>query len=162
MSLQYKTTDILRGGLIYTTGDTIAALLAGEFIWLRLLGILLIGSTVYAFEIPNWFNWIDRKVQRAQGWQAALRRTLLAMLYFNPIWIARHILFLKLFMGQFAAIGWNLLSIGLLSFLANIPISLLANFAIQNKVPLRWRFVASAVFSALMAIYYALSAVWFS
>jgi len=153
---------MLRGGLIYATGDTIAALLAGEFSWMRLLGILLIGSTVYAFEIPNWFKWIDQQVNEKQGWQAALRRTFLAMLYFNPLWIARHILFLKLFMGQYAAIGWNLLSVGLLSFLVNIPVSLLANFVIQNKIPLRRRFVASAVFSALMAIYYALSAVWFS
>jgi hypothetical protein len=159
--LQYKLSNILRGGLIYTTGDTLAAMLADEFSWMRMLGILVLGCTVYAFEIPNYFNWIDRQISPKPGFSAALRRTLLAILYFNPLWIARHLLFLKLFMGQYAAIGWNLITIGFISFLVNIPVSLLANYLIQNKVPLGWRFVASAVFSALMAIYYALSAIWF-
>lgn len=160
-NLKYQPADVLRGGLIYASGDTIAALLADEFSWLRMLGILLVGSTVYAFEIPNYFSWIDRRVKQSGGLRAALRRALLAMLYFNPLWIARHVLFLKIFMGQFGQIGWHLLSIGLMSFLVNIPISLLANYLIQNVVPPRQRFVASATFSALMAIYYALSAVWF-
>ncbi len=156
-----ESSNIIRGGLIYATGDTIAALLADEFSWIRLLGILLVGSTVYAFEIPNYFNWIDRRVAQTRSLKAAVRRTLLAMLYFNPLWIARHILFLKIFMGLYGQIGWNLLTIGCWSFLFNIPIAFAVNFLIQNKVPLPWRFVASAVFSALMAVYYALSAIWF-
>jgi hypothetical protein len=36
-------------------------------------------------------------------------------------------------------------------------VALLANFAIQNRLPLRLRFVASALYSALMAVYYAAS-----
>ena len=159
--LSFRFEDVLRGSMIYAAGDTAAALLAGEFSVLRLLGILLIGGTVYAFEIPNYFNWIDRRVQASGGFQSALQRALLAMAYFNPLWIARHILFIKLFQGEWAQIGWGLLATGLASFLVNIPISLLANLIIQNKIPLRWRFVASAVFSALMAVYYALSAIWF-
>ena len=152
---------MLRGGLIYTAGDTAAALLTGAFSPARTLGILLVGATVYAFEIPNYFRWIDRRVTGATGPGAAIRRTGLAMLYFNPLWIARHLLFIRLFSGQFNQIGWPLLHTGLTSFLVNIPISLTANYLIQNRVPLRWRFVASAAFSALMAVYYALSAVWF-
>jgi len=50
-----------------------------------------------------------------------------------------------------------LLNIAFLSFAVNIPISFFANFIIQTKTKLHWRFVASATFSALMAIYYALS-----
>jgi len=45
----------------------------------------------------------------------------------------------------------------MLSFVANIPISFVANYLIQNKFKLPWRFMASAIFSALMAIYYAMS-----
>ena len=161
MKLAYKMTNIVRGGLIYTLGDTTAALLSNEFSWWRVLGILLIGSTIYAFEIPNYFSWIDKKVNQSGG-VASLKRTGLAMLYFNPLWIARHILFIKLISSHPEQIHWGLLEIGLISFVVNIPISLLANFLIQNKIKLEWRFMASAIFSAIMAVYYALSAIWFS
>lgn len=159
--MEYKLSNVIRGGLIYATGDTVAALLSDGFSWPRVAGILLVGCTVYAFEIPNYFRWIDRQMRRPEGLRAALWRTLLAMLYFNPVWIARHLLFLYLCTARFDAIGWSLLAVGTKSFLVNIPVSLAANYTIQNKIPLRWRFVASAVFSALMAVYYALSAIWF-
>ncbi|MGB0523920.1 MAG: hypothetical protein ACPGJS_13215 [Flammeovirgaceae bacterium] len=161
MKFEYKVSNIIRGGVIYTTGDTLAAIISNAFLWERMLGILLIGCTVYAFEIPNYFKWIDQKVGAVNGIQDAMKRTALAILYFNPIWIARHILFLKLFSAQYDQIDWNLLEIGLISFAVNIPISIAANYLIQNKVNLEWRFLASALFSALMALYYALSAIWF-
>ena len=78
-------------------------------------------------------------------------------MYFNPIWIWRHLLFIKIFSGNLAQINMNLFFIACFSFLVNIPISLIANYTIQNKIKLGWRFLASAIFSALMAIYYALS-----
>lgn len=162
MKLEYKLSNIVRGGIIYTSGDTIASFLTDEFSWIRMLGILLVGCTVYAFEIPNYFKWIDSKVGKDSGFKGSMKRTGLAILYFNPIWIARHILFIKLFSEQFEAINWSLLEIGLISFAVNIPISVIANYLIQNKIKLDWRFLASAIFSALMAIYYALSAIWFS
>lgn len=154
-------TNIVRGGLIYTTGDTIAAFISDEFSWLRVLGILLVGCTVYAFEIPNYFKWIDSKVGASTGFKSSMKRTGLAILYFNPIWIARHILFIKLFSDHYKQISWSLLEIGLISFVINIPVSVIANYLIQNKIRLDWRFLASAIFSAIMAIYYALSAIWF-
>ncbi len=46
------------------------------------------------------------------------------------------------------------------SFLINAPASLLVNYYIQNKVSAEWRFVASAIFSGVMAVYYAVSATW--
>lgn len=159
--MEYKKSNIIRGGLIYLAGDTTAALIADEFSWERLLGILLIGCTLYAFEIPNYFNWIDKKVGKASGFASSMKRTGLAILYFNPLWIARHLFFIKLFSGQTDQLSLGLLEIGLKSFAVNIPISIIANYLIQNKVKLSWRFLASALFSALMAIYYALSAVWF-
>ena len=162
MALEYKINNIIKGGIIYATGDTIAAFISDDFSWMRLLGILFIGATIYAFEIPNYFKWIDKKVNSSGGFIIAMKRALLAMLYFNPLWIARHILFIKIVSSDFDAIGWGLLTTGLISFLINVPVSLFANYLIQNKIDLKHRFLASAIFSGIMAIYYSLSAVWFA
>lgn len=161
-SLHYKKQNILKGALIYSAGDTIAALLLDEFSWYRLLGMMFIGATFYAFEIPNYFDWIVKKTQFLKGIKATLTKTVLAIAYFNPLWIARHLLFIKLFSGKFETIGFHLLEIAFWSFLVNIPISFIANYIIQNRFKLKWRFMGSAVFSALMAIYYALSETIFS
>ncbi len=123
----------------------------------RLLGMVLIGATIYAFEIPNYFAWIDKKTGSYTGIKKTLAKTGLAIAYFNPLWIFRHLAFIKLFSGNYEQINSNLMIIALWSFLANIPISFVANYLIQNKVRLDWRFMASAIFSAIMAIYYALS-----
>tara|TARA_B100000809_G_C15108602_1_gene519689 strand:+ start:1349 stop:1723 length:375 start_codon:yes stop_codon:yes gene_type:complete len=124
--------------------------------------MMIIGATFYAFEIPNYFDWIVKKTEHLKGLKATLTKTILAVLYFNPLWIARHLLFIKLFSGQFEAIGFNLLEIALWSFIINIPISFVANYIIQNRFKLKWRFMGSAIFSALMAIYYAMSETLFS
>jgi uncharacterized membrane-anchored protein YitT (DUF2179 family) len=124
--------------------------------------MILIGATFYAFEIPNYFDWIVKKTQDLNGLKATFTKTILAISYFNPLWIARHLLFIKLFSGQLEAIGFNLLDIAFWSFLVNIPISFIANYIIQNRFKLKWRFLGSAVFSAIMAVYYALSETLFS
>jgi len=157
MKVSYSKSNIIRGALIYSTGDIIASLLLNEFMWSRLLGMIIIGATVYAFEIPNYFHWIDKKTANLEGILKTLSRTGLAILYFNPIWILRHLFFIKLFSGHLNEIGYNLLIIAIWSFLVNIPISIVANYIIQNKIHLKWRFLASAIFSGLMAVYYALS-----
>ena len=151
----YTWPDVLRGMTIYAVGDTIAALVLREFFWMRLAGIMVVGGALYALEIPNYFQWIDSR--RAGKFQ----RTVLAMLYFNPLWIARHILFIKLFSGRFDQIGWHLVRVGAWSFLTNVPFSAAGNYLIQNVIPLRHRFLRSALFSAMMAIYYAVSSYWF-
>ncbi len=125
--------------------------------WSRLFGMLIIGATVYAFEIPNYFYWIEKKTINLSGISKTLAKTALAILYFNPLWIARHLFFIKLFSGNLQEVGSNLLIISLWSFLVNIPISFIANYIIQNKFHFKWRFIASAIFSGLMAIYYAFS-----
>lgn len=157
IKLQYTRHNIIRGAIIYSTGDTIASLLLNEFSIYRLIGMILIGATVYAFEIPNYFAWIDRKTSNLNGIQKTLAKTGLAIAYFNPLWIFRHLAFIKLFSGNYEQIDSGLLLIAFWSFLANIPISFIANYIIQNSIKLNWRFLASAIFSALMAIYYALS-----
>ncbi len=128
-----------------------------EFSIYRLLGMVLIGATIYSFEIPNYFSWIDKKTISYNGIKKTLAKTGLAIAYFNPLWIFRHLAVIKLFSGNYQQINSSLLLIAFWSFLANIPISFIANYMIQNKVRLDWRFMASAIFSALMAIYYALS-----
>lgn len=151
------------GAIIYATGDTIAALILGEFSPARTLGMMLIGATIYAFEIPTCFHYIDlRTAKMKRGLRNAITRTLLAFLYFNPLWIARHLLFITILNGNWDAINPSLLKVALLSWLANIPISLVGNAIIQIKLPLRWRFIGSAIFSGLMAIYFAMSGIWFS
>ena len=162
MKLHYRRSDIIKGLLVYSIGDSIAAILLGEFLIARLLGVMLIGATVYAFEIPNYFNWIETKTNAKTGRKKAMRKTLLALLYFNPIWIFRHLLFLKIFSLEFGFSFKNILIISFYSFLVNIPISFFGNFIIQNKIKLNHRFLASAIFSALMAVYYALSETIFS
>ena len=119
--------------------------------------MVLIGATLYAFEIPNYFNWIVKKTANLSGVKLTLTKTVLAIAFFNPLWIARHLFFIKLFSGNLNDINMNLLEIAFWSFLVNIPISFITNYIIQNKIYLKWRFLASAIFSALMAIYYALS-----
>ncbi len=119
--------------------------------------MMLIGATIYAFEIPNYFIWIDKKTKSLKSLKKTIARTGLAIAYFNPIWVLRHLAFIKLFLGNYNEINTDLLTIALLSFTVNIPISFTVNFIIQNKIHLNWRFIASAIFSALMAIYYALS-----
>jgi len=151
------------GAIIYAAGDTTAALILGQFSPLRTLGIMLIGATIYAFEIPTCFHYIDRYTAKIENRiRHALSRTLLAFLYFNPLWIARHILFITILNGDWSAINSGLLKAALLSWLLNIPLSLTGNAIIQLKLPLKWRFIGSAIFSGLMAIYYALSGVWFN
>ena len=155
--LSYTRPNIIRGAIIYSAGDTLAALLLNEFSWYRLLGMVCIGATIYAFEIPNYFNWIDKKTKDFPNYKLTLAKTGLAIAYFNPLWIFRHLVFIKLFTGNLDQIDVSLFQIALWSFLVNIPISFIANYLIQNKVRLNWRFLASAIFSAIMAIYYALS-----
>ncbi len=150
----------LRGGLIYAGGDSIASALTGDFLLQRALGIFLIGSTLYAVEIPAYFRWLDKSFSQAGRWQP-IKKAVLAQAFFNPIWIARHLAFVKLFSNRWREIDWRLLNLGTDSFLHILPIGLLMNYIIQNRVPLNRRFLASAAYSASMAVYFALSEVLF-
>ncbi|MBX7042378.1 MAG: hypothetical protein K1X85_05700 [Ignavibacteria bacterium] len=151
----------LIGGLIYMTGDTIAALITGDVGIVRSAGMFAIGSTLYAFEIRNYFRWIEKKVNELPGVKRKIMKTMMALTYFNPLWIARHLCFIYILSGQWALISAGVLKTAALSFMFNIPVSVTANYIIQNRIPLTYRFWASAVFSGLMAIYYSMSGKWF-
>lgn len=149
------------GGIIYMTGDTIAAFLYHEADLWRSIGIFAVGSTLYAFEIKTYFRWIDKKVNVFGGLKRIWIKTCLALIYFNPLWIARHLCIVFLLSGKVDQINITILQTAFSAFLFNIPVSVLANYIIQNKTPLEYRFWASAVFSGVMAIYYSMSSVWF-
>ncbi|WP_341325376.1 hypothetical protein [Methylotuvimicrobium sp. KM2] len=150
----------MSGALIYAAGDGGAALLTGEFQWPRLLGMMLVGGLLYAIEIPAYFSWLARRFG-GSDLRNRILRALLAQAFFNPLWIARHIALIYCVSGRFAELGWQLLNIGLASFLRIVPLAFAANYLIQNYIPLRWRFFYSAVFSATMAVYYAMSEAFF-
>ena len=154
--------DVRNGAVIYAAGDTLAACMLGRFSWTRLAGMALVGGTIYAFEIPAYFRWIDQRTQRpSSAFRRAATRTGLALLYFNPLWIARHLFFIACFDGSWHTINLGLLRTALLSWLLNIPLSAAGNLLIQVGLPLQWRFVGSAVFSGLLAVYYAWAGVRF-
>lgn len=153
--------EIWRAGLIYGGGDLAATLITGHVQPMRTLGIFLIGALLYAPEIRWYFGWLERSRPNPRGFGPRLQRAALAWLWFNPLWIARHALFIRWLSGRPHPFDAGLLTIGFTSFALNMPVALTANYLIQNRLPLRWRLTGSASFSALMAVYYALSEVWF-
>lgn len=157
MKLSYTRKNILNGALIFCIGDTAASFILNEFSLIRFFGISIIGGTIYAFEVPNVFNWIEINTASKSDFYKKILKCIYAVLYFNPLWIARHLFFINVLKLQWNEINWELLSIGLHSFLWNLPLGLTANYIIQNKIKLKWRFIVSASYSSIMAIYYALS-----
>lgn len=157
------TTNQLRGLIIYPLGDAIAQLIIGEFNAVRLLFLGIVGGFLYSYEINKWFGFIEKKFENP------LIKTFSAIGYFNPLWIGRHLFFIELAINPALLLDgselWckiqSLIVMGSKSFIGAILISVIANFIIQNKIQFKHRFMASATFSALMAVYYALSRVWF-
>jgi len=158
----FNKKNIINGAIIYGIGDSIGSLILNEFSWIRLIGLSLIGGTVYAIEIPAFFDWLETYSKKFSLKKSQTVKVILSTLFFNPIWIARHFIFIFLFSGNLASINMNLLHIAWLAYITPLPITLLANYLIQNKVNLTWRFPASSIFSALMVIYFALSKIIFN
>ncbi len=157
----YTRSNIVRGALVYCIGDTIAALITNDLSLHRSLGMALIGATFYAFEIPNYLLWLHGREFKIRFIPAKLIKPFLFQLYFNPFWVARHILFINLISFTPENISWNLISVGFISFIFQLPVSLPCNYIIVEVIPYRWRFFASAILSALMAVYFAMSETWF-
>lgn len=153
----------IRGLIIYPLGDTIAQLILGDVNVLRITILAVVGCFLYSFEIGKWFGYIEKKFKNP------FLKTCLAVAYFNPLWIARHFLFIELALHpQLFTNGHDFIQLlnrvvlsGCRSFAGAVLVSLVANYLIQNKVPLKNRFLLSACFSACMGIYYALAKTWF-
>lgn len=155
----FFTRDRKAGFIIYPLGDAVAQLLLGEVSYLRILVLSAAGGIIYAFEIPKWFSYIEYRFSK--HWF----KTVAAILYFNPLWIARHLFFIAfslnpsivMSLGALSDTIWNCMIGGTKSFTGAIILSLIGNFLIQNVIGLKHRFMASSIFSGIMAIYYALS-----
>ena len=153
--------NIVTGAVLFAAGDSIGAFIMGEFLLQRMLGMMVLGGTLYSWEIPTYFAHLHRRFNQ-QGYPNAFKRTLAAGLFFNPLWIARHLVFIKLFAGQWQTIDLDILVIATESFVLCFPFSLLANYLIQNVILFRWRFLVSSIYSALTVIYFALSEMIFA
>jgi hypothetical protein len=154
-----KKSESIKGALVFGMFDAIAAIILGEFSWLRLVGMSLMGATFYAIEIPSFFAWIEEKSHTMKSWQGKLYKTLMTAVYFNPLWVARHMCLIYLLNQQ--KFGWEVMSTAWLSFWYGLPVSLAANYVIQNHITMQYRFLASAIFSGGMVVFYAVSAVYF-
>ncbi len=154
-----ERSEIIKGAITFGVFDTIAAIILGEFSWLRLFGMTLIGGSIYAIEIPSFFAWIENKSKSMSQSGGKWFKTLMTVAYFNPLWIARHMCFIYLLNQQ--SISWDVLGAAWQSFVYGMPVSVVINYLIQNQVPIKHRFLVSSLFSGCMAIFYAVSAVIF-
>lgn len=178
--------DVLWGFLIYAVGDLIGQVILRQVSLVRTLGFGFIGGTVYALEIPIWFRLIEGTTCRPDE-QSRLRwlfrrpaedgvcrfnslgRTIAALVYFNPVWLARHMFFISCLtslaagtaLGSPGTVFVRLIPVACKSFLVKIPLAFIGNYAVQNWIPLRGRFAGSAAFSAVNAVWYAVSKVLF-
>jgi hypothetical protein len=183
---RWQLLDMLRGFLIYAAGDLIGQVIVGQASLVRTIGFGFIGATIYALEIPIWFRLIEgttcdpaqqprlRGLFRNPDESGICRlnsvgKTIMALVYFNPVWLARHMFFISLLnclatntpLGNPWLVFVHLLPVAGKSFLIKIPLALAGNYVVQNFVALRWRFVGSATFSAINAVWYAVSKVIF-
>lgn len=175
--------DVLVGWLVYPAGDLLGQLITGHISPLRIVVMALAGGLIYRYEVPWWFRQLDRHEFEASTiarWKFLrhfvrdvasdrhlnwLGRTVGAILYFNPLWIARHLLFIRLAVSNFSLSVFTplLASLGAMvitaskSFAVNLPISFAGNYVIQMRIPLRWRFLGSSIFSGILATAYALA-----
>ncbi len=154
----YDRKRMFAGFFIYALGDSIATALLQQLLWQRCVGLMLVGGLLYAQEIPRYFAWLDRKFPASPSIKRRMCKALAAELWFNPLWIVRHFALLQLLSGNWSNIIWSeLFARACTSFYyAFIPL-FIANYGIQNVLPLRWRFVASASLSASMGVYFALA-----
>lgn len=155
----YTSRDLLTGLLIYGIGDLTASLLTDELSLLRAVGMALVGTCLYGLEIPHYFRWVERQTRGLSGAKLVASKTALAMLYFNPLWVVRHLAIISWLNGENFELV--ILPIALKSFVSALPLTIVANIVIQNLIALKYRFMASALFSCFMAITYPLLAAWF-
>lgn len=174
------------GWFMYPAGDLLGQLLMGQFSFSRMIVLTLVGGVIYKWEIPRWFSHIEKQNFKAQtidkykvlkpftqtlengqikfNW---IGKTLCASLYFNPIWIFRHLLFILLAITPLTALVFpdfltSTLIIATISFFTNLPITVVGNYLIQEHLSLKYRFMGSALLTTVLNIKYAIEFVYFS
>ncbi len=181
LSIPVSKTDKLSGWILYPLSDGLAQLILGDISYLRILFVALLGRYVYAIEIPKWFGflsvwhrttiptgllrgfWVKTGEHYYFNW---LSKTIGATLWFNPLWIARHMLVLELAnivsgKTNFFTFLPQALHLGTVSFIGQFPVAIIVNYIIICRLPDRSRFIWSSVFSGILAIYYAVGKVYF-
>lgn len=171
----------LAGWVLYPLGDLIGQVIMGDPSLSRYITITVVGGVLYRFEIPKWFGFLDRfrlekdSIQKHRllryfvneattdgpfkfNW---LGKTIGAALFFNPLWIARHLFFIAVATTPFHDINWieilgSTLRAGSISFLTNLPICIIGNYFIQEHLSLKYRFLGSALLTTLLNIKYAM------
>ncbi|MCB0832943.1 MAG: hypothetical protein KDC45_05740 [Bacteroidetes bacterium] len=151
--------DRKAGLIVYPLGDAVGMAILGSFSLERICALGLAGALLYASEIPWWFGTIERR------WKKPWVKTVAAIAYFNPLWIARHFLIIQLVEEPFSfrntSVAWaqieEAVRLGVKSFVGAVVLSIVGNYIIQNRIRLEHRFLASALFSGGMAMYYAFS-----
>jgi hypothetical protein len=181
---RHQFRNILEGLLVYGLGDLFAQIILGNPSIVRTIGVGFIGGTVYALEVPLWFRMIEGtfchasdKIRACQMFKEPNQenicyldykgRTLMAMSYFNPIWIARHMFFLSLLNAISTGIAFtspfriflHLIPVAAKSFLICIPITVIGNYVVQNRIQMKYRLIGSAVLSAICVFWFAISKV---
>lgn len=175
--------DIFVGLMMYPMGDLIGQVITGDISLWRTIAVALIGAFLYRLEIPRWFAYLDHLRWNNRGSSPLTMITRLdqdgtrrlnwlgktggAMLYFNPLWIARHVFIITLATTAWAELTltvalWQALSVGLKSFITNLPFSIAGNFIVQQCLPLRFRFMGSATLTMLFTIKYAVELRFFN
>ncbi|MBX9880183.1 MAG: hypothetical protein K2Y22_17120 [Candidatus Obscuribacterales bacterium] len=167
---------------MYPATDLIGQLITSNFNPYRLVALLLAGGLVYQYEIPTWFNRLSevclpkkvaglpvlRHLTENRDEQLGLNglaRTIGAVFYFNPFWIARHMLFIKLATTSWSelmptmVLFWAII-LATKMFILNLPIAVMGNFIIQDKLPLHLRYAGSIILSTIFSITYALAYAW--
>lgn len=183
-----ETINLVVGWILYPLGDFIGQCLLGTLSFERTVVIALLGGIVYRFEVPRWFAFLDKirvSEKRAKTFPLNLilkkdadadeegkhklnwlGRTAGAMSYFNPLWIARHVFIIYVTTHHLSIemesskVVMHFVGLGVKSFLVNLPISIIGNYIIQERLPLTYRFAGSATLSGIFAISYALE-YWF-
>lgn len=162
---------------VYPLGDFIIQLILNNINHVRIIMVFLAGLLLYRWEIPQWFTWLAKfRFDHTNGWRKLmstedahlnwLGRTIGALLYFNPLWIARHMLIIDLGVHHFVMTSLSLeikhcLILGVKSFFINLPLSFIGNYIVQTKVQLNYRFLGSVVVSTVMAMMYAIGYKYF-
>lgn len=170
---------------MYPAGDLLGQLIIGQFSLNRLIVLMLAGGLIYKWEIPRWFSLIEKKcfskstidkysilspfTTEIEGlykfnW---LGKTLCASIYFNPLWIFRHMLFISLAITPFSNLVFPdmlvvTLKIATLSFFTNLPIAIAGNYFIQEHMNLKYRFLGSAILTTVLNVKYAFEFVYFN
>lgn len=155
LSRFYTKRNLLVGVLTYPIGDSIGAIILNEFSIYRLLGVALLTLVFYSVEIPLFFGWIDRYTKRFKTKFSIISvRALLAVVYFNPLWIARQDVVIHLCLGD--PLSWNILSKATDTYFTSLLVAILGNILIQGFIHLKYRFLSSGIFSIVMNMIYAI------